>query len=97
MKNLLRRIRITLPRVISDIAKRIDDEVLLLALGFSIIVAVIAFYSHPFPEWAGITLILVFLIGATYFLLSKVCQKLISSRRNNTTRLRGIKKTQMRG
>ncbi len=75
-------------RVFSDIAKRINDEVLLLALGFSIVVAVIAFYSHPFPEWAGITLVLVFLIGASYFLLSKISQMIIGCRRNKTTRVK---------
>ncbi len=93
MKKFLRRIRLALPRVFSDIASKINDEVLLLALGLSIVVAMIAIYSHPFPEWAGITLVLMFLIGAIYFLLSKIAQRLIGSKRPKTTKFRSMKST----
>jgi Ca2+/Na+ antiporter len=52
--------------VLKEIARKIKDEVLLLAFVYSLIVVLVVVVTRRFPEWVGITLVCLYLIAVTY-------------------------------
>ena len=55
--------------------KKINDEVLLLAVVLASISALVAVINKQFPKWIGITFVLLYLIAVMYFLAQK-CMKI---------------------
>jgi hypothetical protein len=86
VKNPLNKMPLPLFRLLGRLVKKVNDQVLLLAFGLSLIVAIIAISTQDFPTWAGITLVLIFLIATIYFLLIRVTIIFSQKRRKITGR-----------
>lgn len=77
MKNFKGKICMSFPKILRDLTKKINDEILLLAFGLSILITVITICCKSIPEWTGMTLVLIFLIATIYFFLMRLANMLI--------------------
>jgi hypothetical protein len=71
MKQNLNRGILLFLQVVKQLIKKINDPVLLLALGESAVIGLIAIENPVFPESAGYSLIGIFLIASVYYLVIK--------------------------
>ena len=59
-------------KVVRELIRKINDPLLLLALGESVIIGLISIKTQVFPESAGVALIGIFLIATIYFLVIRL-------------------------
>ena len=71
MKNQHRSTALVL-KVVRELIRKINDPLLLLALGESVIIGLISIKTQVFPESAGVVLIGIFLIATIYFLVIRL-------------------------